>query len=39
MVFTSDGDKIRNKDIRDHINVLVVIDIECGDTRNVNQSV
>lgn len=34
IVFTGEGDKIRNKVIKDYINVSVVIDIECGDTRN-----
>lgn len=28
--------KIRNKEIKDYINVSVVIDIECGDTRDNN---
>ncbi len=32
-VFTGEGDKIRNKEIKDYINVSVVIDIECGDTK------
>lgn len=32
IVFTGEGDKIRNKEIKDYINVSVVIDIECGDT-------
>lgn len=32
MVFTGDGEKCRNKVIKDYINVSVVVDIECGDT-------
>ena len=32
MVFTGDGEKYRNKVIKDYINVSVVVDIECGDT-------
>ena len=31
---TSEGDKIRNKEFKNYINVSVVVDIECGDTRN-----
>ena len=34
MVFTSEGDKIRNKEIKNYINVSVVVDIECGTTNN-----
>lgn len=34
IVFTSEGDKIRNKEIKNYINVSVVVDIECGDTTN-----
>ena len=36
IVFTGEGDKFRNKVIKDYINVSVVIDIECGDTRDNN---
>ena len=32
IVFTSEGDKIRNKEIKNYINVSVVVDIECGNT-------
>ena len=32
IVFTGDGEKCRNKVIKDYINVSVVVDIECGDT-------
>lgn len=32
MVFTGEGEKCRNKVIKDYINVSVVADIECGDT-------
>ena len=31
-VFTGEGDKIRNKEIKDYISVSVVIDMEWGDT-------
>ena len=34
IVFTSEGDKTRNKEIKNYINVSVVVDIECGDTTN-----
>ncbi len=34
IVFTSEGDKIRNKEIKNYINVSVVVDIECGNTNN-----
>ena len=34
IVFTSDGDKMRNKEIKSYINVSVVVDIECGNTNN-----
>lgn len=34
IVFTSEGDKIRNKEIKNYINVSVVVDIECGNTTN-----
>ena len=34
IVFTSEGDKIRNKEIKNYINVSVVVDIECGNTIN-----
>lgn len=30
----SEGDKIRNKEIKNDINVSVVVDIECGNTNN-----
>lgn len=33
-VFTDEGEKMRNKEIKDYINVSVVVDIEWGDTRN-----
>lgn len=36
IVFTGDGDKIRNKEIRDYINVSVVIDLVSGNTTNKN---
>jgi len=31
-VFTSEGDKICNKQLKKYINVSVVIDMECGNT-------
>ena len=34
IVFTSEGDKIRNKEIKNYINVSVVVDIECGNANN-----
>lgn len=34
IVFTGEGDKIRNKEIKNYINVSVVVDIECGNTNN-----
>lgn len=34
IVFTGEGDKIRNKEIKNYINVSVVVDIECGNTTN-----
>lgn len=34
IVFMSEGDKIRNKEIKNYINVLVVVDIECGNINN-----
>ena len=34
IVSTSEGDKIRNKEIKNYINVSVVVDIECGNTNN-----
>ena len=34
IVFTGGGDKIRNKEIKNYINVSVVVDIECGNTNN-----
>lgn len=33
IVFTNEGEKMRNKEIKDYINVSVVVDIECGDTK------
>ncbi|BAQ36548.1 hypothetical protein CBB2_3544 [Clostridium botulinum] len=30
-IFTNDGDKIQNKQLKKYINVSVVIDMECGD--------
>lgn len=33
IVFTDEGEKMRNKEIKDYINVSVVVDIEWGDTR------
>lgn len=33
IVFTNEGEKMRNKEIKDYINVSVVVDIEWGDTR------
>lgn len=30
VVFTGEGEKIRNKEIRDYFNVSVVIDLDCG---------
>lgn len=32
-VFTNEGDKIRNKQLKKYIDVSVVIDMECGDTK------
>ena len=32
IVFTDEGEKMRNKEIKDYINVSVVVDIEWGDT-------
>lgn len=37
IVFTSEGNKIRNKEIRDYINVSVVIDLVSGNTTNENE--
>ena len=34
VVFDGEGDKLRNKRIEDHITVSVVIDMECGNTKN-----
>ena len=34
IVFTSEGDKIPNKEIKNYINVSVAVDIECGNTTN-----
>lgn len=31
-VFNAEGDKFRNKEIKNYINVRVVIDVECGNT-------
>ena len=36
ITFSSKGHKIRNKEINNYIEVSVVIDIECGDTRSGN---
>ena len=33
-VFDGEGDKLRNKRIENHITVSVVIDMECGNTKN-----
>ncbi|WP_243128586.1 MULTISPECIES: hypothetical protein [Oscillospiraceae] len=33
IVFTSEKDKIRNKEIKNYVNVSVVIDIECGNAK------
>lgn len=33
IVFTDEGEKMRNKEIKDYINVSAVVDIECGDAR------
>lgn len=33
IVFTDEGEKMKNKEIKDYIDVLVVVDIEWGDTR------
>ena len=33
IVFTDEGEKMRNREINDYINVSVVVDIEWGDTR------
>lgn len=35
MVFTGNGEKYRNKVIKDYINVSVVVDTECGDTNRI----
>nr|WP_254904797.1 hypothetical protein [Clostridium tyrobutyricum] len=32
IVFIENDDKSRNKEIKNYINVSVVVDIECGDT-------
>ena len=34
VVFDSEGDKFHNKRIEDYITISVVIDMECGNTRN-----
>ena len=34
VVFDAEGDKLRNKRIEDYIMVSVVIDIECGNTKD-----
>lgn len=34
VVFDAEGDKFRNKRIEDYITVSVVIDMECGNTKN-----
>lgn len=31
-MFNAEGDKFRNKEIKNYINVRVVIDVECGNT-------
>ena len=36
MVFDAEGDKFRNKRIEDYITVSVVIDMECGNTKNLS---
>ena len=33
-VFNSDGDKFRNKEIKNYVVVKVVIDMVCGNTKN-----
>lgn len=33
-MFDGEGDKLRNKRIENHITVSVVIDMECGNTKN-----
>lgn len=33
IMFTDEGKKMRNKEIKDYINVSVVVEIEWGDTR------
>lgn len=33
IVFTSEKDKIRNKEIKNYVNVSVVVDIECGNAK------
>lgn len=38
IAFNGEGDKIRNKVIKNHINVSVAIDLVSGNTRNENQS-
>ncbi|NFJ82938.1 2-oxo acid dehydrogenase subunit E2 [Clostridium botulinum] len=32
-VFTNEGDKIRNKQLKKYINISVAIDMEYGDTK------
>ncbi len=34
VVFDGEGDKLHNKRIENHITVSVVIDMECGNTKN-----
>jgi len=33
IVFIDEGQKMRNKEIKDYINVSVLVDIKCGHTR------
>lgn len=35
VVFNAEGDKYRNKSIKDYITVSVVIDMGCGNTKNM----
>ena len=36
VVFTDEGEKMRDKEIKDYINVSVVVDIEWRDRKNEN---
>ena len=38
VVFTDNGTKTRNKEIRDYINVSVVVDVVCGNTKGEKAS-